>query len=225
MDDLLPCLIVVLSTGVVAAFLLLFTFRRQKEACLRMSGYCAEHGWQCEEINQPLQHAFVIHANGWRLTTGVDSSETSSQSGSVDTVVSTRWESLPEKPGDALFWFGTVLAGADTRLAGTFPLFSAWGIGETEGIRAVALDTALANRFLLVARKTPALGDTVAFLSAWLQCWPPEWTLHGRAGTDSVSLLIPGTRMDQPKELDHLIRLGEQWTRRFSIASSGRPPI
>ena len=64
--------------------------------------------WNSREESGRLRAAFVIRGEGWRLETGTETNERSSESGSSDTVAYTQWESAEVAAPIPRVRFGTV---------------------------------------------------------------------------------------------------------------------
>jgi len=216
MEEFLTSLIVVLVSGAAVGAVFLLASRRERETRERLSAYCAEHGWTLEAVRQRLCKAFVIHADGWRLTAGVDSSDNDNPSGSLYTTAYTQWESEPcDEGGEPSLWLGTVAGGSQPLDGRMLSFLSAMGAADTEGMHAVELGASVDKRFMMVARDKRLGQGAAADVSAMLGDWPAAWSLRGSVGACGVRLSVPGKRLSQPRELDRLIELGERLTERF----------
>ncbi|HPF88071.1 MAG TPA: hypothetical protein PK537_08460 [Candidatus Limiplasma sp.] len=204
-------LLVILAVGAAAGIVLWLSARAKKKTRLLMEAYGAEHGYQTEEIRQRLHRATVIRGDGWRLSTGVKSSEVSTQSGSADTVAYTTWETVPDAPQNRpLLWFGTGAGDAARLKDGMLSLLPLLGIADMEGMHVVPLDDSSMNRFAAIAVDASASDCIAESLPSILMDWPADWPLRAVIGTDAVQLSVDGKRMRVPQELDRIIGLGVQ---------------
>lgn len=200
--------------------LLVWSYQQNRKVYICVSSYCAKQGWMFRQLRERLNNAFVIQADGWRLTTGMEASESNVQSGSADMAAYTRWESRPNgENACALLWFGTISQNISTKIDDVLPLLSAWEMGETKGTHVVPLDVSLEGRFLLVARDDPSLTNEGEAVSRLLRDWPQEWTLRGYVGKKTVYLSVPGKRMDKPSEMEKIIELGQGLVKRFKVGA------
>lgn len=209
----------ILVIGAMLSILLVWTFRQNRKAYACVLNYCTKQGWTFQERRERLHNAFVIQTDKWRLTTGVEASESGVKNSPEDSTAYTHWENLPDAEQlCTLLWFGTFPKEAEMKMG--HALLSAWGIGETQGLRVVPLDASLEGRFLAIAKEDPTLTNVGEGVSRLLADWPHDWPLRGCVGKKTVYLSVPGKRMEQPGELDRIIALGEGMVKWFSIADA-----
>lgn len=211
-----------LAAAAAAGLVLILGARRRQEVRQRLIAYCADRGYRMEDVRQRLRRAAVIHGNGWRLSTGIQSSEPGTQSGSPDTAAYTRWEAGSQtEQNTALLWFGTAQGQAGRLTDAMLPLLSSLGVAGLDGMRVRPLHEALRNRFALLAADAPELAHAGDDLEPVLAGWPEDWPLRVSVGTAAIQISVPGKRMDQPRDLDRIIGLGERCvTYRDSIIQS-----
>ena len=173
MEDLYLSLFIILLVGMVIGLIFYFHARKKRELRLRLEAYCSQHGYQMDEVKQRLHRAVVIQGDGWKLTTGVQSSDVETQSGSAYTSAYTRWETIPNaEECTPLIWLGTV--SGSTALLGDklLPLLSMFGIDGMEHTRFVELDESLNERFAMITTDRPALTQAGVDISRLLVEWP-----------------------------------------------------
>lgn len=209
MNDIYLSLLIVLAVGAAAGLIFWLDARRKKEVRLRMEAYCAQRGYRMEEIRQRLRREAVIRGNGWQLTTGVETSDVETQSGSAYTVAYTRWETgSAGGEGSPLLWVGTVPRAA-AMPGGSLPLLlSAFGITGMDAARLVPLNAPLQDRFAMIAADEPALAQAVDTVTRLLTDWPDDWPLRASLGVGFTWFTITGRRFDRPQDLDRVIALG-----------------
>ncbi|HRX08823.1 MAG TPA: hypothetical protein P5559_06650 [Candidatus Limiplasma sp.] len=209
MEDVYKSLFVILPVGMMIGLIFYFTARKKRELHQRLEAYCEQHGYQMDEINQRLHRAVVIQGNGWQLTTGVQSSDVQTSSGSSYTFAYTRWETTPNTENDNPFvWLGTV-SGSISRLGNNLlPLLTIFGIDGTEHIHIVALEEPLHRRFAMVADELPGISEAGAEMSRLLADWPEYWPLRATLGTNFAQINVSGKKFDKPEDLDRIIRMG-----------------
>ena len=209
MEDVYLNLLVILPVGMVIGLIFYFTARKKRELQQRLEAYCEQYGYQMDEVNQRLHRAVVIQGNGWKLTTGVQSSDVETQSGSVYTNAYTRWETIPNAEESAPFiWLGTVPGPTSLLGDNLMPLLSMFGIDGMEHARFVKLNEPLQQRFAMVADELPGLSQAGAEMSRLLTDWPENWPLRATLGTKLAQINVSGKKFDKPEDLDRIIRMG-----------------
>jgi len=209
MEDVYLSLFVILPVGMAIGLIFYLAARKKRELHQRLEAYCEQHGYQMREISQRLHRAVVIQGNGWKLTTGVQSSDVETQSGSSYTNAYTRWETIPNIEKDAPFiWLGTVPGPTSLLGDNLMPLLSMFGIDGMEHMHIVALDEPLQRRFAMVADELPGLSQASAEMSRLLQDWPENWPLRATLGPNLAQINVSGTKLDKPEDLDRIIQIG-----------------
>jgi hypothetical protein len=161
------------------------------------------------EVKQRLHRAVVIQGDDWQLTTGVQSSDVETQSGSANTIAYTRWETVPKtEENTPLLWLGTVPQ--STKLFGDnlLALLSVFGIKGMEHMHIVVLDEQLQQRFAMIAAELAALSQAGGEMSRLLVDWPENWPLRATLGIRSAQFTISGAKFDKSEDLDRIIRMG-----------------
>ena len=207
--DLYLSLLIVLIAGIAAGAMIALSARKNKETKLNLEAYCSQNGYSMEEIRERLHRATVIHGEGWRLSSGIQSSDVETQSGSTYTVAYTQWE-LTTKPerNTPLFWLGTVPGNAKRLSNAMLPLLSAFGIADMDRMHIVPMDDSLQDHFAMIAAESPVFEHAGADLLPLLQDWPENWPLRVSVGTESIVVNIEGKRINRPTELDQIIGFG-----------------
>ncbi len=209
MEDIYLSLLVILPVGMVIGLIFYFTARKKRELLQRLKAYCEQYGYQMDEVNQRLHRAVVIQGNGWKLTTGVQSSDVETQSGSAYTHAYTRWETIPITEKETpLIWLGTVSGSTSMLGNNLLPLLTIFGIDGTEHIHIVVLEEPLQRRFAMVADELPGISEAGAEMSRLLTDWPENWPLRAMLGMYSAQLTISGKKFSKPEDLDRIIRMG-----------------
>lgn len=209
MEDVYRSLFVVLPVGAVIAIIFILNARKKKETHLRLEEYCKQRGYQMDEVRQRLHQAVIIHGDGWRLTTGVQSSDVESQSGAANTIDYTEWSTVSrEVEYSPVLWLGTVPRSAVFLDDNFLPLLSMFGIRSAESMHAIALEGPLQERFTVIAKESPAQSQAGADMARLLEDWPEKWPLRVALGMSSAQLRIPGMKFDKPQDLDRIITLG-----------------
>lgn len=160
------------------------------------------------EVKQRLHRAVVIQGDDWQLTTGVQSSDVETQSGSANTIAYTRWETVPKtEENTPLLWLGTVPQ--STKLFGDnlLALLSVFGIKGMEHMHIVVLDEQLQQRFAMIAAELAALSQAGGEMSRLLVDWPENWPLRATLGIRSAQFTISGAKFDKSEDLDRIIRI------------------
>lgn len=214
MEDVYLSLFVILPVGMVIGLFFYFNARRNRELRLRLETYCEQHCYQMDEVKQRLHRAVVIQGERWTLTTGVQSSDVETPSGSSYTIAYTRWETIPNAEEHApLIWLGTVPRSTALLGDNLVPLLSMFGIEGIEHTRFVELDKSLNGRFVMMTKEMPVLSQAGMDISRLLQDWPENWPLRATLGTNFAQINVSGKKLNKPEDLDRIIRMGTGFLR------------
>lgn len=219
--DLLISLIVILVTLAVIALIFAVAARRRQALRLRIRAYCDARHLEFREEGGRLRAAFVIRGDGWRLETGTETNERSSDSASPDTVAYTQWESEDVTPPIPRVRFGTVPGAkpgsAPALVAAFLPLLSSLAFSEEDaGLFPLALKPPLDGRFCLMAQPGTSEDVLGARVEALLAVWPEAWEIRAVIGPDRIALSVPERRMECAQDLDAVIELGKALLERFT---------
>jgi len=209
MDETIGLVVILLALAVVAVVFSVSAHHRRRRSLLLLA-YSAGHNWQYQEEKECLRSAFIILGERWRLEAGAQAEQSSSESGSPNVVLYTRWKSHQTGQLAPILRFGTVPIATNMPLSAAIPLLSALVFSNEESSLApLPLKAPLDRRFVLLAQpdaKPDVLGDRAEGL---LAAWPDGWELHGKTDREGISLYIPGKRLDNPRDLDVIIDLGQ----------------